>query len=60
MKTSANIITFTSFNFHNLVDGDYVRLGNIGVDNPLNNQRFYVGKLDSSTVILYLNIQEST
>lgn len=53
MKTSAIIITFTSYEFNNLVDGDYVRLSNLGSANPLNNQKFYVGKLDSSTVILY-------
>ena len=53
MKTSANVITFTSTDFHNLDTGDYVRLGNVGAANPLNNQRFYVGKLNASTVMLY-------
>jgi hypothetical protein len=56
MKTSASVITFTSTDFHNLNTGDYVKLSNVGAANPLNNQRFYVGKLDASTVVLYTDV----
>lgn len=53
IKIDTNIVTFTTATPHGFVDGDMARLYDVGDDNPLHKQYFYVSVIDSSTVSLY-------
>lgn len=53
MKITDIFSTVTTIRSNQLVTGDYIRILDVGRDNPLNGQKFYVKVIDTSICALY-------